>query len=129
MKTKVYYADTDAGGVVYYANYYRYFEAARAALLRAHGRNNHDMLEWGVALPVIESHCKYKSPAHYEDLLEVEVGIGKVGGASVRFVYTIKRQETVLAEGYTVHACVNSETGRPQRIPPELDTILATEPG
>lgn len=128
-EVRVIFGDTDQMGIVYYANYYRYFEAARGGLLRAHGFSNLDMLEWGVALPVIESHCTYKSPAHYEDLLAVEVSIEKVGGASVRFAYKILREETVLVEGYTVHACVRPDTGRPRRIPPELQAILNTEPG
>ena len=126
---RVIFGDTDQMGIVYYANYYRYFEAARAGLLRAHGHSHLEMLGWGVALPVVESHCKYRSPAHYEDLLAVEVTIGKVRGASVRFVYRIMREETLLVEGYTVHACVHPDTGRPRRIPPELLAILSTEPG
>lgn len=116
-------------GIVYYANYYRYFEAARAAYLRAQGKNNRDMLEWGVALPVVESHCRYKSPAHYEDLLDVHVSIGQVKGASMRFSYEILREETLLVDGYTVHACVHPDTGRPRRIPPELHALLRAEPG
>ncbi len=126
---RVIFGDTDQMGIVYYANYYRYFEAARGALLRAYGHSNKDMLEWGVALPVIESHCVHKSPAHYEDLLQIDVRIEQVGGASVRFPYRIQRADTLLAEGYTIHACVQPATGRPRRIPPELAAILSTEPG
>jgi acyl-CoA thioester hydrolase len=123
-EVRVIFGDTDQMGIVYYANYYRYFEAARAGLLRAHGHGNKDMLEWGVALPVIESHCSYKSPAHYEDLLQVHTSIEQVRGASMRFVYRIVRDDTLLVEGYTVHACVRPDTGRPRRIPPELLAIL-----
>ena len=133
-EVRVIFGDTDQMGIVYYANYYRYFESARGGLLRAHGYSNTDMLDWGVALPVVESHCSHKSPAHYEDLLEVEVKIQQEGGASVRFTYRIVRSEEagaerLLAEGYTIHACVRPETGRPRRIPPELAAILSSDPG
>ncbi len=116
-------------GIVYYANYYRYFEAARAAYLRAGGRTNADMLEWGVALPVVESHCKYIAPAHYEDLLLVGISVTQIRGASMRFEYEITREQERLVTGYTIHACVHPDTGKPRRIPPELLVLLQGEPG
>lgn len=128
-EVRVIFGDTDQMGIVYYANYYRYFEAARAGLLRSHGYSNKDMLEWGVALPVIESHCNYRSPAHYEDLLQIHTSIEQVKGASLRFLYQILRDDTLLVEGYTVHACVRPDTGRPRRIPPELLAILPPKKG
>lgn len=127
-KLRVIFADTDQMGIVYYANYYRFFEASRAALLRAHGSNHLEMLSWGAALPVIESHCRYKSPAHYEDLLEIDVRIGEIRGASVRFDYEIHCHGKLLVHGFTMHACVNPDTGRPCRIPPPLLTLLQAEP-
>jgi acyl-CoA thioester hydrolase len=114
-------------GIVYYANYYRYFESARGAFLRASGRDNKDMLEWGVALPVIESYCKYLSPARYEDLLNVEISVTEIRGASTRFEYQITRGADLLVTGYTVHACVHPDGGRPRRIPPELRALLDHE--
>ncbi len=125
---RVIFADTDQMGIVYYANYYRYFEAARAALLRAHGSNHKEMMSWGVALPVVESHCRYKSPAHYEDIIHIDIGVGEIRGASMRFVYQIHCEGRLLVEGYTVHACVHPDTGRPRRIPPQLQTLLESEP-
>ena len=127
-KLRVIFADTDQMGIVYYANYYRFFEASRAALLRAHGSNHKEMLSWGAALPVVESHCRYRAPANYEDLLEIDVSIGEIRGASVRFVYQIHCQGTLLVEGFTMHACVHPDTGRPRRIPPQLLTLLQSEP-
>lgn len=116
-------------GIVYYANYYRYFEASRAAFLRAQGKSNREMLAWGVALPVIESHCRYRSPARYEDLLDVKVEVDQIKGASLRFVYEVHTEGRLLVDGYTVHACVHPEGGRPRRIPPELLAILKAESG
>src|SRR6185369_14211016 len=74
---RVIFGDTDQMGVVYYANYLRYFEAARAAYWRALGRSYKDLEAWGVALPVIEAHCHYKRPAHYEDLLGVDLHVNE----------------------------------------------------
>jgi len=123
-EVRVIFGDTDQMGVVYYANYYRYFEAARAAFLRASGRNNQDMLAWGVALPVVESHCKYMAPARYEDLLAVRTVVTKIRGASMRFDYEITCASKKLVSGYTIHACVHCESGRPRKIPPQLRALL-----
>ncbi|MCP4446280.1 MAG: acyl-CoA thioesterase [Myxococcales bacterium] len=123
-EVRVIFGDTDQMGIVYYANYYRYFEGARAAYLREQGRSYKDMHEWGVALPVVESHCKYLSPARYEDELLVHTEVTQIRGASLRFEYRITRGETLIVEGYSVHACVYPDTGRPRRIPPELKALL-----
>src|SRR4051812_50095358 len=88
---RVIFGDTDQMGVVYYANYLRYFESARAAYWRSLGKSYKDLEAWGIALPVIEAHCNYKRPAHYEDLLEVEVAIDEVRPASMRFAYVVHR--------------------------------------
>ena len=122
---RVIFGDTDQMGVVYYANYLRYFESARAAYWRALGRSYKDLEAWGVAMPVVEAHCAYKRPAHYEDVLEVDVEIGEVRGASMRFVYGVHRGTVLLAEGFTRHAIIGSD-GRPRAIPePMLRLIKA----
>lgn len=121
---RVIYGDTDKMGVVYYANYLRYFEAARAAWFRDLGYSNKDLEAWGVALPVVEAHCNYRNPAHYEDLLDVHVDVTEARGASLRFAYRIERQGTVLAEGYTRHAAIDAE-GRLRRFPPPMRDLLA----
>ena len=71
-QVRVIFGDTDQMGVVYYANYLRYFEGARAAFLRHVGRSYKDLEAWNVALPVVEAHCRYRKPAHYEDLLDLD---------------------------------------------------------
>lgn len=120
---RVIFGDTDQMGVVYYANYLRYFESARAALLRHRGRSQKDLVRWGIGLPVIEAHCRYRKPAHYEDLLEVNVAVTDIRSASLKFVYEINRDGALLADGYTVHACVG-KNGRPCRIPGELRALI-----
>jgi acyl-CoA thioester hydrolase len=122
-QVRVIFGDTDHMGVVYYANYMRYFEGARAALLRSVGHSHKDLGEWDVALPVIEAHCNYRRPALYEDLIDIDVGVDEVRGASMRFVYQARRDGEVLADGFTRHACINSR-GRPWRFPPQMRSLI-----
>ena len=106
-------------GVVYYANYLRFFESARAAYWRSLGRTYQDLVDWGVAMPVVEAHCNYKRPALYEDLLEIDVQVSEIRAASLRFAYRVTRGTDLLAEGYTRHAVIGPD-GRPKRLPEQL---------
>lgn len=121
---RVIFGDTDQMGVVYYANYYRYFEAARASFLRWMGKSNDDLNRWNIALPVSISHCAYKNPSFYEDLLTVDSWISDIRRASFQFDYKVKRGEELLAEGYTVHVSVDQKTLRPIRLPDEFRVAL-----
>jgi acyl-CoA thioester hydrolase len=123
VELRVIYGDTDQMGVVYYANYLRFFEASRGALIRASGQTYADIERAGFMLPVIEAHVRYFKPARYDDLIVVDVAVEKIRGASVRFSYRITRDGEALAEGATEHACVGP-TGRPARIPPEMRHML-----
>jgi acyl-CoA thioester hydrolase len=117
---RVIYGDTDQMGVVYYANYLRFFEASRNELIRAKGLRYRDFeAEYGLRLPVIEAHVSYKQPARYDDVVTVEISLGEVRRASARFDYRLLRGEELLATGHTVHACVDLD-GRVRRMPPEL---------
>jgi acyl-CoA thioester hydrolase len=121
---RVIFGDTDQMGVVYYANYLRFFESARAAYWRGLGKSYKDLEAWGIALPVIEAHCNYKRPAHYEDLLEVEVVIDEVRAASLRFAYTVFRTVDVLATGHTRHAVIGAN-GKPRALPEALRLVIS----
>lgn len=123
VELRVIYGDTDQMGVVYYANYLRYFEASRGELIRAGGKSYGDLEKAGYLLPVIEAHVRYFKPARYDDLITVEVTVEKVRGASVRFVYRVTRGDELLAEGATEHACIGPG-GRPARLPAELRAML-----
>ena len=116
---RVIFGDTDQMGVVYYGNYMRYFESARAAYWRALGKSYQDLVDWDVAMPVVEASCKYKNPSRYEDLLVVDIDVSELRSASLRFAYRITRGETLIAEGETRHAIVGSN-GRPKQLPPQL---------
>jgi acyl-CoA thioester hydrolase len=114
---RVIYGDTDQMGVVYYANYLRFFEAARNEFIRAKGLRYRDFeAEYGLLLPVVEAAVRYRQPARYDDLVTVEISLTEVRHASARFGYRLVRDEALLATGHTVHACVDRE-GRVQRIP------------
>jgi acyl-CoA thioester hydrolase len=121
---RVIYGDTDQMGVVYYANYLRYFEAGRNEFLRAYGARYRDLeARYRLALPVVEAQVAYKSPARYDDLIVVETAVVKVGRASVRFEYRIVREEALLATGHTVHACVGQD-GHVTALPDEVVGLL-----
>ncbi len=118
-RLRVIYGDTDQMGVVYYANYFRFMEAARGAFLRDRGMSYRQIEAAGVALPVVEAHCDYKLPARYDDEIVVEATLSEVRAASIRFTYRILRGDDLLASGHTRHACLGAN-GRPTRLPPEL---------
>jgi acyl-CoA thioester hydrolase len=126
-QVRVIFGDTDQMGVVYYANYLRYFEAARAALLRSVGKSQRDLQRLEIGFPVVEAHCRYRRPAHYEDLLDVDVRITSMRGVSLVFEYEIRRDDETIAEGTTKHACVSPRGGL-VRIPSELRSLLEPAP-
>jgi acyl-CoA thioester hydrolase len=126
---RVIYGDTDQMGVVYYANYLRYFEAGRNEFIRAKGLRYRDLeRDLGVMLPVVEAGVQYRQPARYDDLLTVEVSLAEARRATARFAYRVLRGEELLVTGHTVHACVGAG-GRPQRLPKALlDGLSSGEP-
>jgi len=117
-RVRVIYGDTDQMGVVYYANYLRYFELARSEFLRAHGRSYREMEAEGLNLPVVEATCRYVAPARYEDLLAVGIEVPAVTRVTLTFRYQVTREgeSAVLCTGSTVHACLG-RGGRPARLP------------
>jgi acyl-CoA thioester hydrolase len=117
---RVIYGDTDQMGVVYYANYLRFFEAGRNEFLRAQGLRYRDFEErFSLRLPVAEAQLSYRLPARYDDVLTVETSLSEVKRASARFAYRILRGGEVLVTGHTLHACVDLD-GRVQRMPRDL---------
>lgn len=117
---RVIYGDTDQMGVVYYANYLRWFEAGRTEFLRAKGLSYSDFeAREKLILPVVEAGVTYRQPARYDDLVAVETRLAEARRASARFEYEVKRGEDLLATGFTVHACV-SPAGRIERLPKEF---------
>ncbi len=111
---RVRYKDTDQMGVVYYANYFIWFEVGRTEFMRALGMSYKDMEHNELYLPVIEAYCKYKHPARYDDQLKVITRLQFLQEVRLGFQYEIILAETgeLLAQGETSHAFVN-KNGKP----------------
>ena len=123
---RVYWEDTDAGGVVYYANYLKFFERARTEWLRALGFGQQALRErTGAIFVVTDTRVRYLAPARLDDLLEVTVALVGSGKASMVLAQQAWRDGTLLAEGEIRVGCVDEGTFRPRRIPTELMNALA----
>ena len=125
IHVRVRYAETDKMGVVYHANYLVWFEVGRCELLRSIGSRYRDLESTGVMLPVIEAHCEYRSPARYDDELQVKTWGALLSPARVEFRYEVSRPAngTVNAVGRTVHAAVDN-SGKPCRLPDHVLDLL-----
>lgn len=123
---RVRYADTDAMGVAYHANYFVWFEVGRCELLRQRGWTYREMEEAGVQLPVIEANGEFVRPARYDDELQVRSKATVLSRVRIAFDYEIVRHAdgTLLARGRTVHAAVDRR-GRPCRLPDRARTLLS----
>lgn len=121
MNIRIYFEDTDCGGVVYYANYLRYFERGRTEYLRALGVSPSGLLEKGMLFVVRNVEVDYIAPARYDDLLVLETEVSGVSRTSVTFAQSIKKEgfPTQVARGTVVLVMVDKK-GRPARIPEDL---------
>jgi acyl-CoA thioester hydrolase len=121
---RVRYAETDKMGIVYYAHYLVWFEIGRTDWLRETGSTYRGMEDEGLALPVIEAHCEYKTGARYDDELEIATSARLVSPVRLAFDYRITRLdgEDAIASGYTVHVAVD-RGGRPVRLPARIREI------
>ena len=123
---RVRYAETDKMGVVYYANYFVWFEVARTDLLRTLGWSYREMELSGVSLPVIEAHCEYVRPARYDDEIEIRTTGQMLSPVRMEFIYEVRlsTDATVAATGRTTHASVDN-SGRPCRMPERVREAFA----
>jgi acyl-CoA thioester hydrolase len=115
---RVYWEDTDAGGVVFYANYLKFFERARTEWLRSLGFSQQQMLhDDGVMFVVADTAVRYLRAARLDDLLQVTVAVGEAGRASLRLQQQAWRDAELLAEGTIRIGCVTATGFRPCRVP------------
>jgi acyl-CoA thioester hydrolase len=125
---RVYYEDTDAGGIVYYANYLRFAERARTEYLRSVGTDHQTLAaEDGIAFTVRQCSVDYMQPAYLDDVLTVHTRFLKVGGASLRAEQIVKRDTDDLARLLIRLACVGND-GKPKRMPKSLWVAFAKKP-
>jgi acyl-CoA thioester hydrolase len=117
-RTRVYWEDTDGGGVVYYANYLKFMERARTEWLRSMGHSQSELVDQhGYVFAVAEVKVNYRKPARLDDELRITCVPIPEGRASIRFQQTIARGDVVLTEGEVRIACVDSKTFRPRALP------------
>ena len=118
---RVYFEDTDSGGVVYYANYLRFFERARTEWLRSLDVGQQTLIETSQVMFVVAGvEVDYLVPARLDDELKITVVIDRLGRASLEFVQQVWRETDLLVTGRVKVACVDSKTLRPQPFPKEV---------
>ena len=122
---RIYYEDTDTGGIVYYANYLKFAERARTEMLRSFGIENSTLLnEQRIAFAVKECSANYIKPAVLDDELNVVTTVEKVGGASMRLIQDIFRGQEHLVAITVRLACMNIDTGQPGRLPADVRAVM-----
>jgi len=123
-QARVYWEDTDAGGIVYYANYLRFLERARTEWLRARGISQRELsLDPGVVFSVVALQAQYRRPARLDDLLCISCEPRQQGGATIMFaqhVYRAGEEAQVLLSASVRVACLDAHTLKPRRLPPVI---------
>ena len=117
---RVYWEDTDGGGVVYYANYLKFMERARTEWLRAFGIEQGPLQEQGVLLVIVAIAANYRRPARYGDMLQVSCSMVETRRASMNFEQKIYRQEVggeLLLDGTVRVGCIDAATFKPRSLP------------
>ena len=116
---RVRYADTDQFHAAHHSRVYLWFEEARTELLRAWGKPYQEFESAGIFFPLREGGCRYRGLARFDMLLNVAIEAIAVRGASLRFDYRVTAEGQDIAEGFTVHACVD-RSGKVVRLPPDV---------
>lgn len=121
MDVRIYYEDTDCGGVVYYANYLKYFERARTEYLEERGIFVKECIPRGFFFVVAHQDIDYKAPAFYADVLHIETKASKISSASIIFDYIVKNKKTeqLIATASTILVCVDKDI-QPMKIPKDV---------
>jgi acyl-CoA thioester hydrolase len=119
LRIKIYYEDTDAGGVVYYANYLKYMERARTEFLLDNGIGVAKYHENGFFFMVIHVNVDFKRPARLGDSIEVTTEIIEMTNVTITLRHHISKENTLSVEAYVKVACINKD-GKPQRLPEEF---------
>ena len=134
LKIRIYYEDTDCGGVVYYANYLKYCERARTEFLESQGIRMKQLIEEGIFFVVAEASLKYLSPGRYGDILAIDTIVERAGPASITFHHEIKRDATgeKLVDATVRLGCVNPQM-KPLRLRKDIMDAVSSghdgEPG
>lgn len=126
MKKRIYYYDTDCGGVVYYGNYLKYLEEARTEYFESHGVFVKDIHTQGIGFVVARQEIDYKCPAVYDDVLDVKTRVNNISRASMEFEYDIVNQAgKLLSKAKTVLVFVDKNF-KPKSIPDDIKAKLVS---
>jgi acyl-CoA thioester hydrolase len=126
-RVRVRFADTDAQGIAHNAAYPVWFEVARVEYLRTFAGGYQALRDSGIEALVLESFCRYRVPARFDDELDVHARCVGLRGARFRYDYVIVRIDGMpIADGWTAHACVDAKTFRPTRVPDWLSDAIRT---
>lgn len=128
IKKKIYYYDTDAGGVVYYANYLKYFEQARSEFLEENGILPGKLLNQGIGFVVARAEIDFKKPVRYMDTIEILTDIEKTGSSSIIFVQKALKDGALCCHARITVVCVNNNL-KPVRIPEFIKNALGRQHG
>lgn len=128
-RVRVRFADTDAQGIAHNSSYLVWFEVARVEYLREYAGGYQSLRDHGIEALVLETFCRYRVPAKFDDVLDVHTRCRDVRGARFRYEYEIVRDDgVVVADGWTAHACVDAGSLKPVRVPAWLiDAIASAE--
>jgi acyl-CoA thioester hydrolase len=125
---RVYYEDTDSGGVVYYANYLKFMERARSERLRAIGYEQDELARQGILFAVRSAALEFLKPARFNELLQVSATVVHLGRASICFEQQVSRASDgvteLLTEGQVSVVCLETQSFKPRSIPPKLKKDL-----
>lgn len=124
LPIRVYIEDTDAGGIVYYVNYLKYFERARTELIRSLGVEKTAVMEDGSVFVVTSATIDYVKPAKLDDEITARATVVAAGASTIEFEQLVTRGEQTLARGRVTAALTDGVTGRPIRMPRELRASL-----
>jgi acyl-CoA thioester hydrolase len=124
IEKRIYYHDTDSGGVVYYANYLKHLEEGRTEFLRSLGIDTSEYAGKDVMFPVVRIEADYKAPARYGDIIEIYTSVEKVGNASVCFIQQVKKGDILLLACKVVWACVDGKM-KAKPVPEEIKGRLS----
>ena len=129
MEVKIYYEDTDCGGVVYYANYLKYFERARTQCLEERGLSVAGLMRDGTVFVVVHAEVDYRSPARYGDTLDIETVVSDLTAASFTFSHVIRERESqrVVVEG-SARLATTDGNGKVKRLDKEMVSALQSGP-
>lgn len=127
LQLRVRYQETDGMRIVHHSVYLIWFEAARTEWMREQGLTYRECEERGWLLPLVASGCEYRSPAAYDDLVEVETELLPLNGAGFSFKYSVKNVETgkILVTGFTKHVCVNRQYKIDKQATRELQQLFS----